>query len=82
MGIGGKDIAEGMPKLTLAIVWQLMRADVLQFLESRGFDEKDIHKWANRKAIEAGRADLQISGFRFCILQPSYWTESLNSGSL
>ena len=64
VGIGGKDIAEGMPKLTLAIVWQLMRADVLQFLESLGFDEKDIHKWANRKAIEAGRVDLQISGFR------------------
>ena len=30
VGIGGKDIAEGLPKLTLAVVWQLMRADVLQ----------------------------------------------------
>ena len=30
VGIDGKDIAEGTPKLTLAIVWQLMRADVLQ----------------------------------------------------
>ena len=56
VGIGGKDIAEGLPKLTLAVVWQLMRADVLQFLESLGFDEKDILKWANRKAIEARRA--------------------------
>ena len=64
VGIGGKDIAEGLPKLTLAVVWQLMRADVLQFLESLGFDEKDILKWANRKAIEARRPDLQISGFR------------------
>jgi len=32
VGIGGKDIAEGLPKLTLAVVWQLMRADVLQVL--------------------------------------------------
>ena len=30
VGIGGKDLAEGNPKLTLAVVWQLMRADVLQ----------------------------------------------------
>ena len=30
VGIGGKDLAEGNPKLTLAIIWQLMRADVLQ----------------------------------------------------
>ena len=33
VGIGGKDIAEGSPKLTLAVVWHLMRADVRQFLE-------------------------------------------------
>lgn len=49
-----------LTKLMLAVAWQLMRADVLQFLESLGFDEKDILKWANRKAIEARRPELQI----------------------
>ena len=30
VGIQGKDVAEGQPKLTLAIWWQLMRKDVMQ----------------------------------------------------
>ena len=63
VGIGGKDLAEGHPKLTLAVVWQLMRADVLQFLATLDMNEKDILKWANRRVRGTGSL-LQISSFK------------------
>ena len=40
MGIDGPDIADGNPKLTLAVIWQLMRASVLAFLSELGMDEQ------------------------------------------
>ena len=39
VGIGGKDIAEGVVKLTLAIVWQLMRRHALKYLSELELDE-------------------------------------------
>ena len=64
VGIGGKDIAEGSIKLTLAVVWQLMRADVMKFLAELDMDEKDIRRWANKKVAEGGFPHLQIGSFR------------------
>jgi len=50
-GIGGKDIADGNEKLTLAILFQLMRAHVLRLLEQLDAvgerREERILEWAN-----------------------------------
>ena len=54
VGIGGKDIADGSVKLTLAILWQLMRADVMKFLSSMGMTERDIVRWANQRVVSIG----------------------------
>jgi plastin-3 len=57
VGIAGQDLSEGNPTLTLALVWQLMRAYTLSILsqlaEDRGMSggivEKEIVEWANNK---------------------------------
>lgn len=58
VGIAGTDINEGNPTLTLALVWQLMRAytlTVLTQLANTGHPiiEKEIVEWANKKLREA-----------------------------
>ena len=64
VGIGGKDIADGTPKLTLAIVWQLMRKDVLRFLAELDMKDADVLTWANHKVFTAeGPGEPLISGF-------------------
>lgn len=57
VGIAGQDLSEGNPTLTLALVWQLMRAYTLSILSqlaadrgmSGGIVEKEIVEWANKK---------------------------------
>ena len=53
MGIDGNDIREGNKTLTLALVWQLMRAYTLSILKNLGDGhpvvEQEIIKWANEK---------------------------------
>lgn len=50
VGIGGKAVADGSTKLTLAIAWQLMHADATRFLRSLAMDERDILCWANYRS--------------------------------
>ena len=78
VGIAGQDIADGSPKLTLAIVWQLMRASVLAFLSELGMNEQDIRAWANMRVratyaaaegADAATAAIQIASFRDAALQ-------------
>ena len=76
VGIDGPDIADGNPKLTLAVIWQLMRASVLAFLSELGMDEQDIRAWANLRvrdnaavAEAGGSAATQIGSFRDPALQ-------------
>lgn len=57
MGIGAQDIQEGNKKLTLAIVWQLVRIHYLQIIGSK--TEADIIAWANSAV-----SDMQIANFR------------------
>jgi plastin-1 len=57
VGIGAQDIRDGHKKLTLAIVWQLVRAHYLQIIGSR--TEQDLIKWANSSV-----KDMQIDNFR------------------
>ncbi|KAH7640425.1 plastin-2-like [Dermatophagoides farinae] len=67
VGIAGQDISEGNPTLTLALVWQLMRAYTLSILskltnhDSNGSSpnaivENEIIDWSNKKLREAGKS--------------------------
>ncbi|KRX08465.1 Calponin homology domain [Pseudocohnilembus persalinus] len=50
VGIGGTDIVDGNKKLVLAIVWQLMKKDILDKLGK--LDEKQLLEWCNNKVGE------------------------------
>ncbi|XP_041984190.1 plastin-2 [Aricia agestis] len=61
VGIAGADINEGNATLTLALIWQLMRAytlSVLTRLANTGnpIIEKEIVQWVNTKLQAAGKA--------------------------
>jgi plastin-3 len=66
VGIAGQDISEGNPTLTLALVWQLMRAYTLSILtqlaakdgSAHAVVETEIVDWVNRKLKEAGKSSL------------------------
>ena len=63
VGIAGQDISEGNPTLTLALVWQLMRAYTLSILTQltsnvsngggdtggKAIVEREIVEWVNNK---------------------------------
>nr|XP_006008768.1 PREDICTED: plastin-3 isoform X3 [Latimeria chalumnae] len=59
VGIGGQDLNDGNPTLTLAVVWQLMRRYTLNVLENLGDGQKAndeiIVNWVNRTLAEAGK---------------------------
>lgn len=69
VGVAGKDIADGNTTLTLALVWQLMRAYTLSILtqlangqDGKAIGEKEIVDWVNAKLKEAGK-ETSIRGF-------------------
>lgn len=70
VGISGKDLYDGNKTLTLALVWQLMRAYTLSILQQlRGGSDpntanidKEIVSWANSKLDGASKSG-RISGF-------------------
>lgn len=60
VGIGGQDINEGNVTLTLALVWQLMRAYTLSILtklaeSGNPIVEREIVTWVNNKLNSAGK---------------------------
>ncbi|XP_055333675.1 plastin-1-like [Paramacrobiotus metropolitanus] len=60
VGIAGQDISDGNPTLTLALVWQLMRAYTLSILtklarSGNPIVEKEIVQWVNKKLVSAGK---------------------------
>jgi len=68
VGIGGSDIMEGNKTLTLALVWQLMKAYTLSLLSQLNSDgtpivESEIISWANRKLEEGGK-NISIKHFQ------------------
>ncbi|XP_068456971.1 plastin-3-like [Clinocottus analis] len=67
VGIGGQDLNDGNPTLTLALVWQLMRRYTLNVLEGLGDGQKVnddiIVKWVNKTLSEAGKST-KISSFK------------------
>ncbi|XP_007228487.1 plastin-3 isoform X2 [Astyanax mexicanus] len=67
VGIGGQDLNDGNPTLTLALVWQLMRRYTLNVLEDLGDGEKVnddiIVNWVNKTLAGAGKST-KISSFK------------------
>ncbi|XP_013862210.1 plastin-3 [Austrofundulus limnaeus] len=67
VGIGGQDLNDGNPTLTLAVVWQLMRRYTLNVLEDLGDGAKAnddiIVKWVNQTLVEAGKST-KIQSFK------------------
>jgi plastin-1 len=60
VGIGGVDLETGNKKLTLALVWQMMRSHTLSFLErlrvgGKSVDDSAILEWANHKVAASGK---------------------------
>ncbi|XP_066997447.1 plastin-2 [Anabrus simplex] len=60
VGIAGQDINEGNATLTLALIWQLMRAYTLSILTQLAntgspIVEKEIVTWVNTKLSQAGK---------------------------
>jgi len=67
VGIDGKDIHDGNETLTLALVWQLMKAYTLSILArladtGHPIVDKEIVEWANTKLESAGKSS-HFSGF-------------------
>lgn len=60
VGIGGQDLNDGNPTLTLALVWQLMRRYTLNVMEDLGEGQKAtddiIVNWVNGTLSEAGKS--------------------------
>ncbi|KAL9457120.1 hypothetical protein AB3S75_006205 [Citrus x aurantiifolia] len=61
VNIAGNDIVQGNKKLILALLWQMMRYNVLQLLKNLRFDshgkeitDADILQWANAKVRISG----------------------------
>lgn len=67
VGIQGSDITDGNVKLTLALVWQLMRENIVCVLKSAGggrdITDSDIIEWANT-AVKNGGGTSKMSGFK------------------
>ncbi|XP_022091857.1 plastin-3-like [Acanthaster planci] len=68
VGIGGNDIYDGNDKLTLAVVWQLMRAYTLRLLSKVGsvdgkISDKAVVDAVNNKLEAAGKTS-RITGFQ------------------
>jgi len=68
VGIAGKDISDGNPTLTLALIWQLMRAYTLSILTQLAdtgspIVEKEIIDWVNNKLVQ-GKKSTSIRSFQ------------------
>eukprot|EP00123_Amoebidium_parasiticum_P015980 comp23227_c0_seq1/m.37881 comp23227_c0_seq1/g.37881 ORF comp23227_c0_seq1/g.37881 comp23227_c0_seq1/m.37881 type:complete len:627 (-) comp23227_c0_seq1:284-2164(-) len=68
VGIDGKDVYDGNKTLTLAVVWQLMRAYTLEVLKRLSGNDKpisdnDVISWVNTKLKDAGKTT-SISSFK------------------
>jgi plastin-1 len=74
VGIGGPNIVDGNQTLTLALVWQLMRAHVLSILSTLGsnVDDAMMIKWANERVAKSGK-DTKMDNFKDSSLRTSHF---------
>lgn len=61
VGIQGADIVDGSRTLTLGLVWQMMRRNILSTMASlskngRDITDSDIVKWANEQVQKGGKS--------------------------
>jgi plastin-1 len=61
VGIEGSDIVDGNKLLTLGLVWQLMRRNIVNTLSALSHDNRlltdnDMIKWANAQVIKGGKS--------------------------
>lgn len=70
-GIQGADITDGQRTLTLGLVWQLMRRDIVstlkglaQRLGKRDISDSDMIRWANDMAKKGSGKGTQIRSFK------------------
>jgi plastin-1 len=67
VNIGGMDILDGNRKLILALVWQMMRHNILEMLRNLGggkrITEDGLVKWANSHVAKAGKSS-KITSFQ------------------
>uniref|UniRef100_A0ACD6AMY9 Uncharacterized protein n=1 Tax=Avena sativa TaxID=4498 RepID=A0ACD6AMY9_AVESA len=73
VNLAGNDIVQGNKKLIVALLWQLMRFDILQLLNKLRFHSQgsqgkeitdaDILSWANSK-VKASRRNSRIESFK------------------
>uniref|UniRef100_A0AAX7VPV3 Plastin-3 n=1 Tax=Astatotilapia calliptera TaxID=8154 RepID=A0AAX7VPV3_ASTCA len=74
VGIGGQDLYDGNPTLTLALVWQLMRRYTLNVLKDLGHGEVAgddvIISWVNKTLSGAGKTS-SIKSFKDKIISSS-----------
>lgn len=69
VGIQGADLTDGQRTLTLALVWQLMRANIVATLRSlsakggKDITDQEIVRWANSMSQKGGKSS-QIRSFK------------------
>lgn len=68
VGIQGADITDGQRTLTLGLVWQLMRENIIQTLQSlskggRPVTDQDMVRWANDTVKRGGKSS-KMSSFK------------------
>ncbi|CAO3649967.1 unnamed protein product [Mucor hiemalis] len=61
VGIQGADIVDGQKTLTLGLVWQLMRENIVHTLQSltkggRSLSDQDLVRWANDTVARGGKS--------------------------
>lgn len=84
VGIEGSDILDSNKLLTLALVWQLMRRNVIQTLSLLAKDGKmltdaDILRWANETAAKGGKAS-RVRSFSDSSLANGIWLLDVLNG--
>lgn len=84
VGIQGADIVDGTKTLTLGLVWQLMRKNVVQTLASlsqngKEVSDSDIVRWCNETAKKGGKSS-SIRSFKDPSLKDAkFWLDLLDS---
>eukprot|EP00298_Acanthocystis_sp_HF-20_P017573 c21780_g1_i1.p1 GENE.c21780_g1_i1~~c21780_g1_i1.p1 ORF type:complete len:965 (-),score=396.06 c21780_g1_i1:113-3007(-) len=73
IGIGGGDLEDGNKKMTLALVWQIMRYHIQTMLmaistSDTAITDAEVLAWANAKVAETGQK-LEIKSFKDDILR-------------
>ena len=68
VGIQGSDIVDGQRTLTLGLVWQLMRENVVHTLQSlnkngRPVSDQDLVRWAN-ETVQRGGKNSRMTSFK------------------